>query len=461
MTRTVWLLLLLMCVLVAGCKGSQAAGGSAKPPRVTVAYPVSQTVTDYEEFPGRIDAVNNVPIKARVPGYLIEVHFVDGQDVTVGDTLAVIQQDPYDAELKAADAQVRSAESQVASYEAQLVRDHATLELARTTLKRCEASGAGATPLENEQCRAQVNQADAQVRQTDALIKQAKAAVNLAKENFRVAKVKYDFTEVKSPLTGRISRRYVDPGSTISADTTVLTTVVSLDPVYVYFDIDERTMLKLERLSQQTKTPVPWKIGTRTRGRTTGVVAGIGKPEVVDRPGLPAAGLALGGGLPRRLGMPVSIGLADEDGFPHDGVMNFADNVVNQKTGTLRIRGEFDNGNRLLAPGMYCRVQVPVGLPHPAILVKDEALGTDQGRKFLYVLNADDEVVQRDVTVGSLHDGLRVVEGVGLDERVVVDGLQRVHSGTKVTPKLAAMTAEKGTKEPALVTNPAGANEGK
>jgi RND family efflux transporter MFP subunit len=453
-------LLLLACVVAAGCKGSTPAAVLAKPPDVVVAEPVEQMVTDTEEFPGRVDAVNTVQIKARVQGYLTEVHFVDGQEVQADDVLAIIQQDPYEFALRAAKAQVELQD--------------ANIGLARVVLKRAENSGAGATSLELDQDRAQVAQAEANLQ--------------LAQANLRTAQLNYDWTVVRAPLIGRLSRRLVDPGNVVVSDNsaganaTVLTTLVSLDPVYVYFDIDERTMLRLERLSREKRLPVPWKVTVRARSEK-GAVAVVGKREALDgpaaglvtggaaprtpatpdaldaRPGVPAAGLVSGGGLPSKLGLPVAIGLSDEDEladpYPHKGVMNFADNVVNRQTGTLRIRGEFDNADRLLTPGMFCRVQVPIGTPHSAILVADKALGTDQGRKYVYVVDDDGVVSQRDVKVGALHDGRRVIEeGLRLHERVVIDGLQRVKPKIKVTATQTDMPREKAATDMQLVNTP-------
>jgi RND family efflux transporter MFP subunit len=444
MIRTVGFpLLLLACLVAAGCKGSSPAAAVAKPPEVIVAYPVEQMVTDTEEFPGRIDAVNTVQIKARVQGYLTEVYFVDGQEVKAGDLLAIIQQEPYEYQLKAARAQVALNE--------------ALLSIARITLSRAQNSAIAVSPLELDQDRAQVEQADANLK--------------LARANLQTAELNMGFTQVRAPLSGRLSRRMADPGNIVISDNggganaTILTTLVTLDPVYVYFDIDERTMLRLERLSQEKKWPVPWKmVGRRSE---KGAVAAVGHLEGLDaRPGVPATGLVSGGAFPRTLGPPVAIGLTDEDErtdpFPHKGVMNFADNALNRQAGTLRVRGEFDNPDRLLKAGMYCRVQVPIGPAHSAILVADSALGTDQGRKYLYVVDDDGVVSQRDVKVGSLHDGRRVVEeGLGLHERVVVDGLQRVKPKSKVTATLKEMPKEKAARDLQLVNTPRGENGAK
>jgi RND family efflux transporter MFP subunit len=427
-------LVVLACLLATGCKGGQPAAAAGKPPEVIVAYPVEQSITDTEEFPGRIDAVNTVQVKSRVQGYLTEVDFVDGQEVKEGDLLAIIQKDPYEAQLKAAKAQVALNE--------------ALLRIARITLERNLSSGVAVSRLELDQNQAQVEQCDANLK--------------LAKANLETAELNMGWTEVRAPISGRLSRRLVDPGNIVLSDNvgganaTILTTVVSLDPVYVYFDIDERTMLRLERLGREKNIPVPWKTVGGSRAEK-GAVAGMGKAPALDRRyGTASAGIVSGGLFPRKLGMPVAVGLADEpsDEFRHQGVINFVDNVVNRQTGTLRLRGEFDNPDRLLKAGMYCRVAVPIGTPHPAILVAEKALGTDQGRKYVYVVDGDDVVSQRDVKVGALHDGLRVVEGVGVHERVVVEGLQRVKPKLKVTAKLDEMPKDNAAKELQLVNNP-------
>jgi RND family efflux transporter MFP subunit len=204
-----------------------------------------------------------------------------------------------------------------------------------------------------------------------------------------------DFTKVTSPIDGRTSRYLVTIGNLIVQDNTLLTTVVSVNPIYAYVDVDEHTVLHVRQLIRE------------------------GKAQSA-----------------REGAIPVSLGLADEQGFPHQGTINFVDNQVNVKTGTLRIRGVFDNKDEALSPGFFVRVRVPIGLPHKAILVSDRAIDTDQGQKIVYVVNDKNEVVYRPVKLGAMHDGLRVVEeGLKTDERVIVNGLQRVRPGMTVDPK--------------------------
>jgi RND family efflux transporter MFP subunit len=432
--------LLLACVTAVGCHKAQSAANKAPPPKVIVSYPVKQKVTDYEEFPGNLDAVYTVQVRARAQGYLTKVLFVDGDHVEAGQVLAVVQQDSYEAALNSVKAQLKAARAQVNLCEA-------NLNLSKITLTRARASGSAATALE-------IDQDIADVDAKDANLKLARANEDTAEANLKTAQLNFDYTLIRSPIKGRISNRMVDPGNIVVSDNlgganaTVVATVVSQDPVYAYFDIDERTMLQLKRLALSSGSPGAWDaIAPRQSGKDprhrdklvpsdeapSGVVFAAEAPE------------------PRRTGLRVEIGLADEEGYPHAGTIDFIDNAMNRATGTRRTRGVFDNPTRLLEKGMYCRVRVPVGPEHDALLVPEAALGTDQGRKYLYVVNENDEVTQRDVEVGSLHDGFRVIlkdkdgnDGVRPDERIVIDGLQRVKSGIKVQPELKTPEPHKG-----------------
>ena len=226
--------------------------------------------------------------------------------------------------------------------------------------------------------------------------------------NMATAKLNLTFTKVLAPFTGRISQRLVDPGNLIVADTTPLTTIVTEDPIYAYFFVDEHTLLRVRRLNEKNKV----KSMQDTR------------PEV-------------------------QLGLTDEgDEFPHKGTINFEDNQVDQQTGTLRLRGIFPNADRLLSPGLFVRIRLPIGQPHDALVIPEEALGTDQGRKFLYVVDDKNIAQYRPVTVGSAYgDGMRVVtEGLTAGERVVVNGLQRVRPGAAGDAHAAAGERGDGTK---------------
>jgi RND family efflux transporter MFP subunit len=425
--------LLLACVTAVGCHKAQTAANKAPPPKVTFAYPVEQKITDYEEFPGNLDAVYTVQVRARAQGFLTEVLFEDGDDVKVGQVLAVIQKEPYEAARKSAEAQLNAVKAQVKLADA-------NLNLSKITLTRARASGSAATLLE-------IDQDIADVDAKEATLKLARANEEKAAADLETAQLNLGYTEICSPINGRISNRMVDPGNIVLSDSlggsnaTVVATIVSQDPIYAYFDMDERTMLKLKHLALDSGSPGAWDaVAPRARGQA-------GKEPRRDRAarpeGAPPGAFTAVAPEPRRKGgLRVEIGLADEDGFPHAGTIDFIDNAMNRATGTRRTRGVFDNPTRLLEKGMYCRVRVPVGPAHDALLVPEAALGTDQGRKYLYVLSESNKVFQRPVEVGSLHDGYRVIlkdeygnEGVRPGERIVVDGLQRVKSGIEVQPE--------------------------
>jgi RND family efflux transporter MFP subunit len=336
------------------------------PAEVMVSAPVTGMVTDYVDFPGRIEAVNSVEIRARVTGYLEKVYFKEGADVEQGDLLFEIDSRPYEAELA-------RAEGAVIQSEGRLTRLNGDFERAAALQSKGALS-------KEEYLRIAGDRTEAQ-----GALKVNEAARDLAKLNL-------SFTQVRAPLSGRISRRAIDPGNLVKADDTAVTTIVSLDPVYAYFDLDERTTLLLKRLIREKK--IEWSLDA---------------------------------------GWPVLMGLADEVGFPRTGEINFAENRVDADTGTWRLRGRFDNADHSLPPGLFVRIRLPFGAPHEAILIAEEALGTDQGQKYVYVVGDENKAEQRRIKVGRLHNGLReVLEGLGTSDRIVVNGLQRVRPGGEV-----------------------------
>ncbi|WP_435016749.1 efflux RND transporter periplasmic adaptor subunit [Tundrisphaera sp. TA3] len=358
-------------LMAPGCDRPVAKPAESKPPEVLVSLPTTEEVTDYEEFIGHVDAVQSVEVRARVTGYLKKVNFVDGDEVNQGDLLFEIDDRPYRAEHDRALASLEQGKAHLG----RLSRDHSRAEvlLSRNAIGR------------EEYDRIQGDYAEA-----IALVGVAQAEVDKTQLNL-------EFTRVTAPISGRLSRRMVDPGNLVQADTTPLTSIVSLDPMYVYFDVDERVMLRFRRLISEGK---------------------IKSRQEEER--------------------PVLIGLADEGNtFPHVGKINFSDNKVDSSTGTLRVRGSIDNPKpRILSPGMFVRVRLPVGSPHKSILISEQALGADQGKKFVYVVNDKDEVVYQIVEVGSLSNGKRVIDkGLAMGDRVVVSGLQRVRPGIKVVPR--------------------------
>jgi len=366
--------LLGLCLGLAGCVRVPSAAPEAAPTPVTVSRPVERDVTDYADFTGRTAAVDSVEVRARVWGYLDKVNFKEGALVKEGDVLFEIDPRLYRADFE-------RARGTVAQYEARVHRTERDYRRATTLLAR------GAIAQE-------------EYDRNEADYREAVANLDVARANRDLAALNLGYTKVTAPVGGRVSRYVVTVGNLIQSGDqnsgTLLTTIVSVDPMYAYFDVDERTVLRVRQLIREGKA--------RSARETE---------------------------------WPVSLGLATEEGFPHRGTINFVDNQVNPKTGTLRVRGVFPNKDEALSPGFFARVRVPIGQPHRALLVTDRAIDNDQGQKVLYVVNEKNEVVSRPVRLGALHDGLREIEG-GLKpgERVVVNGLQQVRPGLTVEPKL-------------------------
>jgi multidrug efflux system membrane fusion protein len=373
--------------LTAGCEQSQPQVASTEPPVVPVSKPIQREVTEFVDFTGRTDAVQAVDIRARVTGYLVKIPFQEGADVKKDDVLFVIDPRPYNAQLDQAVSQVDLNE--------------ASLKLARTTLSR---------DLNIARSPGAVSQQ--QLDQDQAMVEEAEARLKASRASTKVYRLNVDFTTVTSPIDGQVSRYYYTLGNLVNQDQTLLTTVVSLDPMYAYFDLDEPTLLRIK----------------------TGINRAIEKGKS-SRQTLKEAGSVL-------VGLPVLMGLQGEDGYPHEGKINFVNNQVNSATGTISVRGVFANprptgGARLLSPGMYARIRLPIGDPHDALLVVDRAIGSDQGIKYVYVVDSDNKVETRRVTTGSLEpDGLRVVRGVKPDDRVIVGALQQVR------PKMTVVAEE-------------------
>jgi RND family efflux transporter MFP subunit len=373
------ILFLGLCLGFAGCVRAPSAEPEAAPTPVTVSRPVEQDVTDYADFTGRTAAVDSVEVRARVSGYLDRVNFKEGALVKKDDVLFEIDPRPYRADLERARGTVEQFEAHVRRLERDYVR-------AKNLLPR------GAVGQE-------------EYDRYEGDYREAVANLHVAKGNRDLAELNLGYTRVTAPVSGRISRYVVTVGNLIQSGDqnggTLLTTIVSVDPMYVYFDMDERTVLRVRQLTREGKAS-------------------------------PA----------REAEWPVWLGLATEEGFPHRGRINFEDNQVNPRTGTLRVRGVFPNKDELLSPGLFARVRVPIGRAHRALLVTDRAIDTDQGQKVLYIVNEKNEVVSRPVRLGALHDGLReITDGLNVNagERVIVKGLQLVRPGITVEPMLVDM----------------------
>ncbi len=378
MTKSLLGVLLAILPAVTGC-GGEPRSPAPEPPAVTVAVPVEQAVTDHVDFSGKTEAVESVQLRARVGGYLEKVNYKEGDDVKKGQVLFEIDPRPYQAELEQAQARVKASQAQLTQAEAAYQRAASLLP------------GGAVSQEEYEKA----------LRTRDV----AAAAVEVADANVRVKQLNLDFTRVLAPIDGRADKADATPGNLVSAspiNATVLTNIVRMDPLYVYFDVDELTLLRILRLAREGRVP--------SREEKA--------PEVL---------LGLGGG----------------DDYPFRGTLDFVGNQVDPSSGVISVRGVFPNKDRALTPGQFARVRVPLGGPHAALLVSDRALGTNLGQKFLYVVNDKNEVAYRPVKVGALHGGLReVTAGLTPGERVIVSGLLRVRPGITVEPKPGTMRPE-------------------
>jgi RND family efflux transporter MFP subunit len=367
---------LLAGLAFAGCAPGPQGPAQGPAPTAYFSYPLDREVTDYSDATGRTAAVDSIEVRARVWGYLDKVNFKEGQLVKKGEVLFEIDPRTYKAALN-------QAESNVVAAEARLRRLEEDLGRAQELVTSKALS------------RADFDKARGDRDETAGSILALKAAVEQAK-------LDYGFTKVTAEVSGRVGRAIVTPGNLVQAGPTggtVLTTLVSVDPIYAYFDVDEHTVLRVRALIREGKFK-------SARDET----------------------------------WPVYVGLANEDGFPHEGTIDFVDNQVNPKTGTLRIRGVFRNKDEALTPGYFVRVRVPLGRPHKALLVSDRAIDTDQGKKIVYVIGADKKVEVRTVQLGSLHAGYRAVEaGLKAGDRVIVTGLQQIRPGMLVEPSEVEM----------------------
>ena len=372
--------LIVLAVALAGCdqKPPQAAAAA---PAVTVAQPVKRTVTDWDEFTGRFDAVEEVQVRARVGGFVTNVEFKDGDMVHAGDLLYLIDSRPFEAVAAQADGQLADARAKV--------------ELAKRELDR------GLNLVQTSAVSEQV------VDQRRQALQAAHAAEIVAEGALKAAQLNVEFTHVPAPISGRVSRHLVSVGNLVSgSDTgtsTLLTTIVSLDPIYIYFDVDEATYLKNNKL---------WFEGKRPSSRDT--------PN------------------------PVQVALTGEIKPSHEGRMDFIDNRLDVSTATLRSRAVIPNHDLSILPGQFGRVRLIGSSPYEALLIPDTAVATDQSRKIVFVIKDDDTVEARPVVLGPLDEGLRVVrEGLQAEDKVIIDGIQRARVGAKVNPRAGTIGGSK------------------
>lgn len=368
----------VIALTLAGCARNEAAesasaAAAAPPPQVSVAQVVQRPVNEFDEFTGRFEAIEHVDLRPRVSGYISSVNFVEGREVKKGDVLFVIDPRPYEAEFKRAKAQLEQARTQLSLAKSERERAAKLVQSHAISQEEFDTRTAG-----NDQAIANV----------DA----AQAALDSAQLNLT-------WTRVTAPIDGRISRAQVTAGNFVTSGQTMLTTIVSLDPIYVTFDDDEQAYLKY---AQQARD------GDHASSRNSANT--------------------------------VLVGLANESDYPHSGVMVFVDNALDPATGTIRSRAKLDNHDRIFTPGLFARIKLLGRDKHNALLINDSAIGTDQNMKYVFVVGADNKIEYRPVKLGPIVDGLRVIrEGLSQGETIVVNGLQRVRPGAPITPQKVAM----------------------
>jgi multidrug efflux system membrane fusion protein len=378
--------IILVCVAlmaIVGCgkqDNSSSLPAQNQLPSIKIAQPLSQQVTEWDEYTGRIEAVKSVDVRARVSGYLEEVNFKAGDKVKKGDLLFQIDPKPFAALLSYAEAELERAKSRN--------------ELAKNDLRRAERLfHAKAISEEEYDTRSKG-------------LREMAAAVQSEKANVDIARLNLEFTKVRSPINGRIGRELITVGNVVNgggADATLLTFIVSTDPVYVYVDADERSVLKYRRLVQKG-----------SRGNLSDQQT------------------------------PVELAVVDELKFPHKGHLDYMSPRENAATGTLTLRAVFDNPDELLSPGFFGRMRIRASPPYSAILLPDRAIGTDQAQRFVWVVNKENQVEYRKVELGALIGNRVISQGLKAEEWVVIDGIQKLKPGVKVNPERIVLTGPDG-----------------
>ncbi len=378
---------LFITVSLSACK--PAAKGPAGPPQatipdVTVAKPIARRLTDWDEFTGRLTSREKVEVRARVSGYLTVVSLKEGTEVKAGDLLFTIDPRPYEAIVQRAEA---------------------VLAQAKTNAELANIEAKNATTLRQGQV---ISTEESERRLKSAAGEQA--AVRAAEAMVSSAKLDLEFTQIRAPISGRISDARVTEGNLVTGgtkDATLLTTIVALDPIYCDIEVDERSALKYREMHKS--------------GERESALFGL---------------------------IPAEMALVNQVGWPHQGQIDFVDNQINPATGTIRARAVFPNKDRLMSPGFFAKVRIPGSGEYDGLLIRDAAVGDDQGSSYVWVLDAEDKAVYRPITLGPLLDGLRVVRGgLKADDRVIILGLMSVRNGNKVKPALADMSLAAPTKD--------------
>lgn len=361
----------LILLPLAGCSRMATPPPAAPPPpKVTVSHPIQTAVQEYHEFNGQIEATESVEIRARVRGYLTQIHVPEGQEVKTGDFLYEIDPRPYEADVRRLEADVSRAEAQ--------------LELTQADERRSKSLRAsGAVTQEELETRA------ASRKQAEAAVLQARAAVD-------VAKLDLGYTHIKAPIDGRVSRTLVTVGNLIGYnDPTLLTTITKMDPIYVYFETNERAFLDYQQRIRESGAPMA---SQKT--------------------------------------LAVEVQLANEQDYPHHGVLDFRENRVDAGTGTMMLRGVLPNPDRIMAPGMFARVRVPIGVPAQQLLLPIAVVQSDQRGNFVFTVQADDTVSVRTVILGVRQGNLVAIKnGINAKDRVVINGIQKARPNAKVAPQ--------------------------
>lgn len=363
--------------LAGASKPAQQAQNALPLREITVSQPVQRNTIEWDEYTGRFDAVEAVDVRARISGYLTEVKFTDGQEVKAGDLLFQIDPRPFERVLDQAKAQLDEARVRVSNASLDVERGRPLLKTAAISKKTFD--------------------------DRENILREASAGVKVAEARVKTAELELSFCRITAPISGRISRTLVTRGNFVSgggneSGNTILTTIVTQDPIYIYFDVSENNALKYQRL-------------------------------------------AGGKGTAGMLGASVGVSLPDEQGFPHTGRLDFLENRLDAGTGTLRARAVVPNREGLFSPGMFARVRLQGSPEYEALLLPDEAIGTDQATRFVYVVDTNDIPQRRTVELGPLIDGLRVVrKGIGRDDWIVIRGQQRVLPDQKIIPKRAPIT---------------------